>query len=263
MAQPVILKGVRSGLCLKLDPDMQFEKLTPFIRDKFASSASFFGGSKVVLSVEGRVLSEKEADTVMDIITENTSLSVEALITESEELTGRYDKYLKKRREEDDENLRLLKELKRKNEELEKELESVRILKEKGCEVHVGSLRSGVILNSDFSILILGDVKNGAQVTAAGSIFVIGSLLGNAAAGCRGDNKAIVMATHFDPLQIRIAEYIAISEDRKSALDRDKGIFRKLKSKPVHGAEAAVVVDGHIVVRGFDRFFLEEYRWVK
>ena len=54
MSQPVLIKGVKSGMVLRLDSEMYFDELLPLITEKFEASASFFGNAKVVLSIEGR-----------------------------------------------------------------------------------------------------------------------------------------------------------------------------------------------------------------
>ena len=71
MGQPVALKGVKSGLVLRLDADMGFEELVPLIEEKFIESASFFGSAHMVLSIEGRRSDEKETERILLIIKES------------------------------------------------------------------------------------------------------------------------------------------------------------------------------------------------
>jgi len=74
--------------------------------------------------------------------------------------------------------------------------------------VYKGTVRSGQILEHDGDIVIIGDVNPGAQLIASGDVYVMGYLRGSAHAGARGDEKAIIAATYFDPLQVRIASVL-------------------------------------------------------
>lgn len=75
------------------------------------------------------------------------------------------------------------------------------------------TVRSGLEISFDGNIIILGDVNPGAQIIASGNIIVMGSLRGVAHAGSRGDKSAFVVANRFEPIQLRIAEMIAISPE--------------------------------------------------
>lgn len=75
--------------------------------------------------------------------------------------------------------------------------------------IHRGTLRSGDHLQSEGSVLLLGDVNPGARVSAAGHVLVWGRLRGVAHAGCHGDGEARITALQLRPLQLRIAEAVA------------------------------------------------------
>ncbi|MFN6132675.1 MAG: septum site-determining protein MinC [Synechococcaceae cyanobacterium] len=75
--------------------------------------------------------------------------------------------------------------------------------------IHQGPLRSGEHLQSDGSVLLLGDLNPGGRISAAGHVLVWGRLRGIAHAGCRGDRSARIVALQLRPLQLRIAEMVA------------------------------------------------------
>lgn len=77
--------------------------------------------------------------------------------------------------------------------------------------VHRGTLRSGHSIRHAGTVVILGDVNPGAQVISAGDILVWGRLRGTVHAGAMGDARAIVAALDFEPVQMRIAQHIAMS----------------------------------------------------
>ena len=99
--------------------------------------------------------------------------------------------------------------------------------------IHQGTLRSGDHLETEGSLLVLGDVNPGAQIEAGGHVLVWGTLRGVAHAGCHGDRQARITALQLRPVQLRIAEAVA----------------RGPEDLPVVGvAEQAQLVDGAIVI---------------
>jgi septum site-determining protein MinC len=77
------------------------------------------------------------------------------------------------------------------------------------------TLRSGYRIEYDGHVVVLGDVNPGAEIIASGSIIVWGRLRGLVHAGAGGDVNAVVCALDLQPTQLRIAEQIAITPQRK------------------------------------------------
>jgi septum site-determining protein MinC len=75
--------------------------------------------------------------------------------------------------------------------------------------VHHGTVRAGDHQHAAGSLLVLGDVNPGAQVSANGHVMVWGKLRGIAHAGRSGDRTAQIVALHLHPLQLRIADQVA------------------------------------------------------
>lgn len=70
------------------------------------------------------------------------------------------------------------------------------------------SLRSGQRIEFEGSVVIIGDVNDGAEIIAEDNIIVVGVLRGMAHAGARGNKNAIISAHLIDSAQIRIASII-------------------------------------------------------
>ena len=87
--------------------------------------------------------------------------------------------------------------------------------KEKDDILHNGTVRSGERISSNGNLCIIGDVNPGAIVSAKKNIYVWGKLLGIAFAGVRGDNNAFIASLYLNPLQLRIADVIAIGPKDK------------------------------------------------
>lgn len=109
-----------------------------------------------------------------------------------------------------------------------------------GLSIHQGTLRSGDHRHAAGSLLVLGDVNPGAQVSAVGHVMVWGRLRGIAHAGRGGDRSARIVALHLHPLQLRIADQVA----RGPA-----------EAPPPGLAERAQLVNGRIQIDPADPFW--------
>ena len=87
--------------------------------------------------------------------------------------------------------------------------------KKKEDILHEGTVRSGDRISSNGNLSIIGDVNPGAIVSAKKNIFVWGKLLGVAFAGKDGNNNASIASLYLNPLQLRIADIIAIGPKEK------------------------------------------------
>ena len=81
--------------------------------------------------------------------------------------------------------------------------------------LHKGTVRSGDRISSNGNLCIIGDVNPGAIVSAKKNIYVWGKLLGIAFAGKGGDKNASIASLYLKPLQLRIADVIAIGPKEK------------------------------------------------
>lgn len=85
---------------------------------------------------------------------------------------------------------------------------------------HRGSLRSGMKIEFEGSLVILGDVNAGAEVLAGENIVVLGILRGMAHAGAKGNKEAIIAAASIESAQLRIADII--KEIEKEELEQEE-----------------------------------------
>ena len=81
--------------------------------------------------------------------------------------------------------------------------------------LHEGTVRSGDRISSNGNLCIIGDVNPGAIVSSKKNIYVWGKLLGIAFAGKGGNNNAHIASLYLSPLQLRIADVIAIGPKDK------------------------------------------------
>jgi len=81
--------------------------------------------------------------------------------------------------------------------------------------LYEGTVRSGDRISSNGNLFIIGDVNPGAIVSAKKNIYVWGKLLGIAFAGESGNKNASIASLYLNPLQLRIADVIAIGPKDK------------------------------------------------
>ncbi len=219
MKSPVNIKGTKSGIIVALDDSIPYDELKEAVREKFSSSASFFGNASVALKYEGRKLTDEEKYEIADLISEASELNI-VCITEDDPLIE-----------------------KRMKQSLNDKL---RELDTRTGRFYKGTLRNGQVIDFETSVIVHGDVNAGAQVVSKGSIIVLGSLCGNAFAGAGGNIHAFVAALDMDPTQIRICDSIARSPDKKS------------KKKKVSEPQIAFCEDGNIYIESISRESLDD-----
>ena len=244
MKQNVTIKGTKSGLILVLDPLVAFSDLKTEMVKVFTDASSFLGKNSMGLIIRGRRLTDDEQQQVIEIIEQNTELTINCIIDE----------------ESEDEKIFKKSMTSLANNEIPQEpVKDTEIQDgfDDHAKVFVGNLRSGQDISCEQSVVILGDVKPGATVTSYGSIYILGELRGNAFAGALGDRNAIVMALDLNPLQVRIADAIAISPDA------EKGPKLRFKKKKIvnneNEPEVAYIEHGHIVKTSYGPAFLRQY----
>ena len=81
--------------------------------------------------------------------------------------------------------------------------------------LHEGTVRSGDRISSNGNLCIIGDVNPGAIISAKKNIYVWGKLKGIASAGKGGNKNASIASLYLNPLQLRIADVVAIGPKDK------------------------------------------------
>jgi len=87
--------------------------------------------------------------------------------------------------------------------------------KNKDDILHEGTVRSGDRISSNGNLCIIGDVNPGEIVSAKKNSYVWGKLLGIAFEGKSGNKNASIASLYLNPLQLRIADVIAIGPKDK------------------------------------------------
>jgi len=178
----VIIKSYKNGLAVYLDADIEFQQLYENVSDKFKDSARFFGDMRVAVSFEGRKLSSREENLLVDAITRNSSLNVVCVVGKDEKKDQMFQNTI---------------------ETFEKYFPKA----ENAGQFYRGSIKNGQILETEGSIVVIGDVEEGCSVISAKDIIVLGRLAGNAYAGGDRNPEHFVAALEMTPSKLKIGDF--------------------------------------------------------
>lgn len=177
MDKLVTIKSSRYGMEIHMDPDVPFDTLLESIKVKFQNSARFFQGAQMAVSFRGRRLTSVEEQHILELISDITGIDIVCIIDSDPASELTYKSIV------------------------EQTLSNTR---KRDGQFYRGTLGKRQVIESDTSIVILGDVEPGAKVIAKGSIVIVGALLGSAHAGAAGDRNAYIVALSMQPKQLRI-----------------------------------------------------------
>ncbi|MDY3919398.1 MAG: septum site-determining protein MinC [Candidatus Limivivens sp.] len=208
----VIIKSNKYGLIVILDDKLPFEELLKDIAFKFEESAKFFKNAKMAISFRGRVLTKPQERQVVETIVKSCGVHILCIVDEPKEHEEYYRQILSYALEEKE---------------------------DQDGQFYRGTLRAGQVLETETSVVILGDVNPGANVISKGNVVVLGSCRGNVYAGATGDKSCFIAALVMKPIQVRIADKMARSAITKRT---DSGEY---KVDP----KIAYIKDDHINIK--------------
>lgn len=181
MKDNVIIKSYQNGITLLLDGEADFEQILEEIRFKFTQGKNFFGNSSMALSIEGRCVSEAEEICILEAIKQNSSVNIVCVVGKNEETNKGFIKALQHAQQ--------------------------RMTNGDEGQFFKGSLKNGEVLETETSIVILGDVYPGCAVISTKNIIILGGLYGEAYAGGSGQADSYVVALEMEPERIKIGDF--------------------------------------------------------
>lgn len=190
MKQAVILKSFPNGINVIMDEELPFEALLEEIGERFRDSAGFFKSAKIALSLEGRILTEEEENEIVRVIQENSEVTVLCVVKKQGELQEYF--------------ARTLQQVERRISESEDD-----------GQIYRGTLQDGQILETENTIILLGDVEEGAMVVSKKNVIVFGNLLGEVFAGTEEAEGHFVAALSMAPKRIKIGSMRCDEKARK------------------------------------------------
>lgn len=220
MNNSVMIKGNKHGIVVVLDPKLDYTQLKGDIEQKFKDSAKFLGNAQMAISFEGRKLTNEEQLEILDIIAQSSELRVVCVVDFDEEKDKVFQRALDERLME---------------------------LSNTTGQFYKGNLRSGQVLETETSVIVIGDINPGASVVSKGNIIILGALKGTAFAGASGNPNAFVLALDMNPVQIRIADTIARAPDNPTKEEQKE-------------AKIAFLEEGNIYIEPMNKKVLSDIR---
>ena len=192
----------KEEITLKISEKADYKEIEECLKEKIPELKKLYKNEKTPIFVTGKVLKNKEIDEIQNLIKNKIDVEIDFDMPKSLGLSSITRTFNKE----------------------------IAISETK---FHRGSLRSGQKMESEGSLVILGDVNSGAEVMASDNIVVLGALRGLAHAGAKGNKQAIISAGILDTVQIRIANVI-------KEIDRDE--------EPLHKQAYVSIINDQIVI---------------
>lgn len=192
----------KDQIILKIAEEAEQRNIMETLTKKIPELKKLYKDEKTPIKIVGKVLKNKEIDEIQALIKENIDVDIEFDMPKSLGLSS-----------------------------IKRTFKQEIAISE--TKFHRGALRSGQKLETEGSIVILGDVNSGAEVIASDNIVVLGNLRGLAHAGAKGNKKAIIAAGNLDTVQIRISNIV-------KEIDRD--------NEPVHIQAYVYIEDDKIII---------------
>ncbi len=179
----------RNEIIIKIPEELEQQQIINSLIKKLPELKNLYKNEKTPIKVVGKILKNKEIDEIQNLIKEKIDVDIDFDMPKTLGLSSIRRTF---------------------NQE-------VAISETK---FHRGSLRSGQKIETEGSIVIIGDVNSGAEVIASDNIVVMGKLRGLAHAGAKGNKNAIIVAGILDTVQIRISNVV-------KEIDRDEETMHK------------------------------------
>ena len=154
MKDDVLIKSNKYGITIYFNSDNSFEELLDDVKNKFQSAAKFFNHAKMAVEYEGRSFTEEEERQLTRAIESAAGIEILCIIEKNTATEQVHKKLLD---------------------------ESLEAIHERDGQFYKGTLRGRQVLESEQSIVIIGDV-----------------------AGAAGRTDAVIAALHMQPKKLRI-----------------------------------------------------------
>ena len=142
----------KNEILIKISDEAEQNEIIQNLKKKLPELKKMYKDEKTPIRVTGKILKNKEIEEIQELITKNIDVEVDFDMPKSLGLASITRTFNKE-------------------------------IAVSETKFHRGSLRSGQKLETEGSLVILGDVNSGAEVVASDNIVVLGALRGLAHAG--------------------------------------------------------------------------------
>lgn len=189
----------KDDIVIKINEEFTQEDIMYALRKKIPELKKLYQGEKTPIVITGKVLKNKEIDEIQQLIKKYLDVTIKF---DSPRTLG----------------LHVI------TKTYNKEIATSE------TKFHRGAVRSGQKVEYEGSLVILGDVNDGAEVIAGENIIVLGILRGLAHAGAKGNKDAIIASSSIEAPQLRIANIIK-ERERQEILEDTKKTYAYVGEK--------------------------------
>ena len=202
MKNCITINTKKDNIVIKISEEARQDEIVECLKNKLDKLKKLYKDEKTPITVTGKILKNKDIDELQKLIKNSIDVDINFDSPRTLGLHGIKKTYSK------DTSI-------------------------SETKFYRSSLRSGQRIEFEGSIVILGDVNDGAEAIASDNIIVLGSLRGLAHAGAKGNKDAIISAISIETSQIRIAnivremerEEISKTEAKLAYIEKDEIIL--------------------------------------
>lgn len=183
----------KDNIMIKISDMAEQEEILYELRKKIQDLKKLYKDDTTPIVITGKILKNKEIDEIQDLIKRYLDVEINFESPRTLGLHGIVKSYSKE-------------------------------IATSETKFHRGSVRSGQKIEFEGSLVVLGDVNDGAEVIASENIVVLGALRGLAHAGAKGNKDAIIAAVTIEAPQLRISNIVK-EREKEEIIDGTKKTY--------------------------------------
>ena len=177
MKNYVTIQLKKDEIWIKVAEDAEEKEIIEGLKNKIEDLEKLYKNDTTPIKVVGKILKNKEIEEIRKIVKERINVDIDFESPTTLGLHGIKKGFYKE-------------------------------IKSSETKFYKTSLRCGQKVEFEGSLVIIGDVNDGAEVIAGENIIVLGDLRGLAHAGAKGNKEAIIAASSIEAPQLRISNII-------------------------------------------------------
>lgn len=186
----------KDNIVIKINEEFSKEDIMYSLRKKIPQLKKLYQNEETPIVITGKVLKNKEIDEIQQLIKKYIDVKINFDSPRTLGLHGITKTYNKE-------------------------------IATSETKFHRGAVRSGQKIEYEGSLVVLGDVNDGAEVIAGENIVILGILRGLAHAGAKGNKDAMIAASSIEAPQLRISNIIK-ERERQEILDDTRKTYAYL-----------------------------------
>lgn len=181
----------KDNIVIKINEEFSHEDIMYSLRKKIPQLKKLYQSEDTPIVITGKILKNKEIDEIQQLIKKYIDVKINFDSPRTLGLHGITKTYNKE-------------------------------IATSETKFHRGAVRSGQKIEYEGSLVVLGDVNDGAEVIAGENIVILGILRGLAHAGAKGNKDAMIAASSIEAPQLRISNIVKERERQEILEDTRK-----------------------------------------